>query len=82
MANPDNDTKSGPVVIPDPRPGKWNYFVRDKDGNFIQSEFETPPPRTEKIDGQNGNRDTINEIKFYKPATPPKDIPKKKLIMK
>ncbi len=68
--------KPEPVKIFDTVPGPvWHYYIRSKSGGVETS--RTSGEKEQRIEGQNGDPDTIRQRIYSAPPIPKKDIPRK-----
>ncbi len=70
------ETKREPVIIEEVREGKWEYYLRYKNGDFKEASYVYELPE-QKIVGKDGAPDTLKKVKFKTPPAPKKDIPRK-----
>jgi len=69
--------ESQDVEVTETSQGKWDFYIRDKNGKLKEAQrTEAEPPVKKK--GKNGAPDTIYRKVYSRPPTPKKDIPKKK----
>jgi hypothetical protein len=69
-----NEPKQNPVTKNDTTPGKYDYYLRNKNGTLNESRYQTQD--SVYIPGKNGAPDTVHRTTHTQPPTPKKDIPR------